>query len=282
MSAIAIIIPARYGSTRFPGKPLALIAGRPMLARVVDIAVAACARIPDAQFAVATEDQRIVDFCRAEQIPVTLTGDDCPTGSDRVAQAVGRLGWNPDIVLGLQGDAPFTPLNAVIEVIATLRNHPQVDVSTPVVPLRWVELDKLRTMKITTPFSGTTAILTPDDRAIWFSKNIIPAIRGEDKLRAKSEFSPILQHLGLYGFRYSALRRFLTLPPSTYETLEGLEQLRLIENGLHVRGVRLNIDLGLAQAGVDSPEDLARAEAVIAQYGEPRLSEETPAKAGAQ
>ncbi len=261
---VAIIIPARYASTRFPGKPLALIAGRTMLARVVDIAVAACATIPGAQFAVATEDARIMEYCADQGFPAVLTGDDCPTGSDRVAQAITRLSWTPDIVLGLQGDAPFTPLIAMTRIIETLRARADVDVATPVVRLRWSELDGLRHQKETTPFSGTTAILGDQGRALWFSKNIIPAIRKESDLRARDTFSPIYQHLGLYAFRSAVLQKFITLPESTYEKLEGLEQLRLIENGYHVAAVPIDVDLGLAQAGVDSPEDLVRAEAVIA------------------
>jgi 3-deoxy-manno-octulosonate cytidylyltransferase (CMP-KDO synthetase) len=269
MTSIAIIIPARFASTRFPGKPLALISGVPMLERVVAIAVAASKRIDGVQYAVATEDQRIVDFCRQKHIPVTLTGDDCATGSDRVCQAVERLGWSPDIVLGLQGDAPFTPLVALEGVIDTFMAVPQADVVTPVVRLRWSELDGLREGKKITPFSGTTTIVDPTGRAIWFSKNILPAIRKEKQLRDADEMSPVLQHLGLYGFRMPALRRFVSLHEGYYEQLEGLEQLRMIENNMFVQTVELKIDLGLAQAGVDSPEDVTRAEAVIAKYGDP-------------
>jgi 3-deoxy-manno-octulosonate cytidylyltransferase (CMP-KDO synthetase) len=269
MTQTAIIIPARYASTRFPGKPLALIAGRTMIERVADIARAACDQIPGAQFAVATEDQRIIDFCAARNIPAVITDDTCKTGTDRVAMAVRNLGLTPDIVLGLQGDAPFTPLSAVTGVIEALLKNPQADVATPVVKLRWPELDRLRENKKTTPFSGTTCVMDASGRALWFSKNIIPAMRKESGLRDASEFSPIHQHLGLYGYRYNALQKFIALPEGVYEKLEGLEQLRLIENGMHVQAAPLNIDLGLAQSGVDSPEDITRAEETIAKYGEP-------------
>lgn len=271
MTKIAIIIPARYASTRFPGKPLALIAGKTMLERVVHIARAACATLPNTQFSVATEDPRIMDYCAVNNFPVILTGDDCATGSDRVAQAIKNLNWSPDIVLGLQGDAPFTPLVAVTSVIKALQENTSAHVATPVVKLRWPELDALRAMKKVTPFSGTTAIVDTTGRALWFSKNIIPAMRKELDLRAQSEFSPIYQHLGLYGYRWETLQKFITLPEGVYETLEGLEQLRLIENGFHIQAVPLSIDLGLAQAGVDSPEDVMRAEDVIKKYGDPMV-----------
>ncbi len=269
MPRIAIIIPARYSSTRFPGKPLVMIAGRTMIERVADIAVAACDQIPGTTYAVATEDQRIIDFCAAHNIQSVLTDDTCKTGTDRVAQAIKNLGITPDIILGLQGDAPFTPLAAVTGVIQTLLDHPLAAVATPVVRLRWSELDHLRENKKTTPFSGTTCVMDAAGRALWFSKNIIPAMRKEKDLRGASEFSPVHQHLGLYGYRVAALQKFITLPEGTYEKLEGLEQLRLIENGLHVQAVPLQIDLGLAQSGVDSPEDVTRAEETIAKYGEP-------------
>jgi 3-deoxy-manno-octulosonate cytidylyltransferase (CMP-KDO synthetase) len=269
MTSIAIIIPARNASTRFPGKPMAMIAGVPMVERVAAIARAAATKIPGVQWAVATEHPQIVDFCAARHIPVTLTSDNCATGTDRVADAVGRLGWAPHIVLGLQGDAPFTPLPAVLGVIKALQDNPSADVATPVVRLRWVELDRLRENKKTTPFSGTTAVMDAQNHALWFSKNIIPGLRREKELRAAGEFSPVYQHLGLYAHRLSALQKFITLPEGMYENLEGLEQLRLLENGMTIQCVPLDIDLGLAQSGVDSPEDVARAEETIARFGDP-------------
>lgn len=266
---IAIIIPARYASTRFPGKPLADIAGRPMIERVAFIAKQTARQIPNVHYAVATEDQRIVDFCAARDIPAILTDDTCKTGTDRVAQAIKNLGWTPDIILGLQGDAPFTPISAVTGVIEALRANPRVDVATPVVNLRWAELDQLIAGKKSTPFTGTTCVMDSSGRALWFSKNIIPAMRKEKELREKSEFSAVYQHLGLYGYRASALQKFMSLPEGVYEKLEGLEQLRLLENDMYIQAVVLNIDLGLAQAGVDSPEDIIRAEGVIAKHGDP-------------
>lgn len=269
MSNVAIIIPARNASTRFPGKPMALIGGVPMVERVAAIARAAAAKTPHVQWAVATEHPQIVDFCAARNIPAVLTSDHCATGTDRVAEAVTNLGWTPDIVLGLQGDAPFTPLPAVIGVIEALKNNPTADVATPVVKLRWSELDRLRENKKITPFSGTTAVVDAQGRALWFSKNIIPGLRKEKDLRNQSEFSPVYQHLGLYAYRFSGLQKFITLPEGVYEQLEGLEQLRLLENGMTIQCVPLDIDLGLAQSGVDSPEDVVRAEETIKRFGDP-------------
>lgn len=259
----ALIIPARYGSTRFPGKPLIKIGGRSMLSRVVDIARAVQKQFSSLTLAVATEDIRIEDHCREIGVTCVMTPDDCATGSDRVLAACEALGGGFDFVLGLQGDAPFTPVSAPVAMIVAFQKNPKVEVVTPVVNLRWAELDALREQKKTTPFSGTTCVTDASGRALWFSKNILPAIRKENDLRGMSEFSPVLQHIGLYGFRYDVLKRFVSLPPGHYETLEGLEQLRLIENDISIQTVRIDVDPGLAQAGIDSPEDVARAEKLL-------------------
>lgn len=256
----AIIIPARYGSTRFPGKPLVKLAGKSMLSRVVDIAREAARSIDNVTLAVATEDERIMDHAREIGVDAVMTSDDCATGSDRVLQASEKLGGDFDFILGLQGDAPFTPVEAPRRLIETFLENPQYEVVTPIVRLRWDELDALRESKKITPFSGTTCVTDANGRALWFSKNILPAIRGEDKLRTQDGFSPVYQHIGLYGFRADVLRRFVTLEQGRYEKLEGLEQLRLLENGIWIQTATIDVDLGRAQAGIDSPEDVTRAE----------------------
>ncbi len=257
----AIIIPARYASTRFPGKPLTLIGGQSMLSRVVDLARKAMEQLDDITLAVATEDQRIADHAAEIGVECVMTSDNCATGSDRVLEALDTLGTF-DFVLGLQGDAPFTPPAAPIKMIEAFKNNPEIEVVTPVINLRWEELDKLREQKKTTPLSGTTAIINAQGRALWFSKNILPAIRKEDTLRS-SEFSPVHQHIGLYGYRVDVLRKFVSLPQSYYEKLEGLEQLRLLENDISIQTVTLEVAAGLTQSGIDSPEDVTRAETIL-------------------
>lgn len=260
---IALIIPARYASTRFPGKPLVKIAGETMLSRVVNVGQHIQEKFPDISLAVATEDQRIADHCDEIDVSCIMTSDQCHTGSDRVLEAALTLKTQPDIVIGLQGDAPFTPLHVIEELIKTFEQKPNAQVVTPVIPLRWSELDALRAQKEITPFSGTTAILNKDNQALWFSKNIIPAIRKEEQLKQDGEFSPIYQHLGIYAYKLETLKKFVTLEHGHYENLEGLEQLRLIENGIPITAVPVNVELGLAQAGIDSPEDVMRAERML-------------------
>ena len=180
-------------------------------------------------------------------------------------EAAEKLDPSLDFVLGLQGDAPFTPKDAPRKMIEAVQNNPDIQVITPVVNLRWSELDALRTQKQTTPYTGTTAIIGKDGRALWFSKNILPAMRKEEKLRGESEFSPVHQHIGFYGFKTDTLRKFVPFPQGHYEVLEGLEQLRLLENGIPVHTITLDVAAGLAQAGVDSPEDIARAEEILSR-----------------
>lgn len=264
----AIVIPARYASTRFPGKPLVKLAGKSMLQRVVEIGAAAAAGNKAFTLLVATDDQRIAEHCKEINATCVMTSPDCPTGSDRVLEAVKRHGGQYDVLLSLQGDAPFTPVEAVAKLLKAFAKNRKHEVVTPVVRLRWEELDALREAKKKTPFSGTTAIVDDNGRAVWFSKNIIPAIRDEQKLRGTDAYSPVYQHIGLYAYRTDILEKFVRMRQSRYEQLEGLEQLRLLENGISVHTVVLGVDAGTAQAGIDSPEDVARAEAILKARGE--------------
>jgi 3-deoxy-manno-octulosonate cytidylyltransferase (CMP-KDO synthetase) len=136
-------------------------------------------------------------------------------------------------------------------------------VATPVIQLDWTALDDLREAKKKTPHSGTTAILAEDGRAIWFSKNILPALRKEAALRKKGALSPVYRHVGLYGFTRAALRKFTALPISRYEALEGLEQLRALEAGLIMRCAVVPPP-EISTSGVDTPEDLERLNRLIA------------------
>ncbi|MEM6811207.1 MAG: 3-deoxy-manno-octulosonate cytidylyltransferase [Pseudomonadota bacterium] len=261
----AIIIPARYGSTRFPGKPLANIAGKTMLERVVDIARSAVDQIGYVRIIVATEDERIFKHAQKLEVTAMMTSDDCTTGSDRVLEAAQKLSEDVEFVFGLQGDAPFTPVEALVKMSEAVENNQDIEVVTPIVPLRWDELATLRKNKEQTPFSGTTVTTNKEGRALWFSKNIIPAIRKEDDLKAE-EFSPVYQHIGLYGYKIQTLEKFVSLPQGHYEKLEGLEQLRLLENDIPIHTVKIEMENGLMQSGIDSPEDVERAEEVIKKY----------------
>lgn len=267
----AIAIPARYGSSRFPGKPLAKIAGKTMVERVLDTARKAARMCGDygIDIFVTTEDTRISDHVQHDLgADCIITSPDCKTGSDRVLAALEHLDKQPDFILNLQGDAPFTPVNVIEAILKTFILAPETQVATPVYRLGWEELDLLREAKNRTPYSGTTVSVNAENKAMWFSKNIIPAIRNEQQLRADSTYSPVLQHIGLYGFRRDILERFCSLDEGVYERLEGLEQLRMLENGISISAVEIKAGQGVIRSGVDSPQDLKRAEEYIAKYGE--------------
>jgi 3-deoxy-manno-octulosonate cytidylyltransferase (CMP-KDO synthetase) len=283
---VLIGIPARYGSTRFPGKPLIDIRGKEMLLRVWKNAQHAASKFEDGMVkcAVATEDQRILDFCKEKNIDCYMTSEACETGTDRILDLVKVMGVSPEFVVNLQGDLPLCPPWFVEQMVQAYLNDPKLDVVTPVVNLTWDGVEKLRKDKETTPFSGTCAVVAlpkgenmmspilenTEFDSIWFSKNIIPALRKADKMKALSPiYSPVLRHIGLYGYTLKVLKQLDDFEETVYGNLcEGLEQLKFLENGFKVKVVKVDYRSYKGMSGVDSPEDLSRAEAIIDECGE--------------
>ncbi len=267
MKKILIVIPARFGSSRFKGKPLVKIVGKSMLQRVYEIAQKAIESMQNATIIIATEDKRIQ--CHAEKIgaKVVLTKKNCKTGSDRALVACEQLNNKPDIILNLQGDTPLISPIFIQIIINELLKNDVADVVTPVVQLSWQALDILRKNKKITPFSGTTVIIDSNYNALWFSKNIIPAIRQEQNIRKKINLSPVLKHIGLYAYKYSSLQKFVNLSEGHYEKLEGLEQLRMLECGMKIKVVKVD-DNNIIPIGVDTPDDLQRVIDILKESGE--------------
>lgn len=259
----AIVIPARYGSTRLEGKPLLKIAGMTMLERVVGIARAAARGNPHIRIMVATDDARIAAHCREIAVDYVMTTSECPSGTDRVANAIAGLGEQPDFILNLQGDTPFTPPDFLTAMIDSFTAQ-SCDVVTPVTRLSWAELDTLRQHKQSTPLSGTCAVFEESTgHAFWFSKQIIPAVRNEEKMRGQSTGSPVFRHIGLYGYSLAMLKRYSMLKQGVFEQLEGLEQLRILENGFSIRCVTVDYKGRPNMSGIDSPQDVQRAEGLL-------------------
>ena len=263
-----IIIPARFGSTRLPGKPFTRVSGTPLLARIVHVANAAAAGLADTEVVVATDHQGIAELCDSLNVKWIMTDHTCASGTERVFQAHERLETNTDFILNLQGDAPFVSPRMVRSVVRAAVEHEDAMVVTPVVRLDWIALDALREAKKETPFSGTTCIRDQEGYALWFSKQIIPSIRNESELRESQALSPVLQHVGLYGYRAAGLRGFFDLSMGNYERLEQLEQLRFIEHGVRVFATIVDRPTAF-MSGIDSPQDVARAEALIRTHGDP-------------
>ncbi len=261
-----IIIPARYGSTRFPGKPLFSIKGKTLLQRVIRIAEKA-SEGNDARFLVATDHKDIMEHCVELGAPAVMTDPDLPSGTDRALAAIEADGSDPDFIINLQGDAPFTPAAHVSQLIKAAKSL-DGEVFTPVIRLDWEALDQLRERKKVTPFSGTTCVRAQDGKAFWFSKNILPAIRKEAEMRKINRLSPVFRHIGLYGYRKEALQTFATLDQGIYEVMEGLEQLRFIENGMSVHAVEVDTP-AISMSGVDTQEDAELAIQLIEKIGDP-------------
>jgi 3-deoxy-manno-octulosonate cytidylyltransferase (CMP-KDO synthetase) len=261
-----IVIPARYGSSRLPGKPLRKIAGRTLLERVVATGRTAAELAGHCAVLVATDDARIADHAAALGVAVVMTGTDIDSGTGRAFAAASQQSQRPAHIVNLQGDAPFIPARIIADLMQSLRAG-SGEVVTPVFQLDWPRLDRLRAHKEAAPFSGTTCVRAPDGRALWFSKSILPALRDETRLR-NAPTSPVWQHLGLYGYTMAALEWFVSVSPSAYEVLEGLEQLRFLENGWKIGTIAVDVPVHLL-SGIDTPEDLAKAEEAITRFGDP-------------
>ncbi|MCC2978670.1 3-deoxy-manno-octulosonate cytidylyltransferase [Sphingomonas sp. IC4-52] len=265
--SLLVVIPARAESSRLPLKPLRPIAGISLLHRTIAFARRALSDVPEADLVVATDDPRILSHAQEAGCDAVMTDPAIASGSGRALAAARAARELPDIIINLQGDAPFQPLSAPSAIIRAF-SAGDGDVATPVVRLTWDALDAMRDHKKREQFSGTTCARAADGRALWFSKMIMPAIRNEDALRASGEPCPVWRHIGLYGYRRHALERFEAAEPTELERLEGLEQLRLLELGLRIETVQVSPAL-FDISGIDTPADIVRAEALIAAHGDP-------------
>ncbi len=237
------IIPARYASTRFPGKPLALIAGKPLIQHVVEQCRKAASL---SEVIVATDDERIAGvaraFCRVE-----MTRADHPSGTDRVAEVLARC--DAEAVVNIQGDEPLIDPTVINEVAKALN---RCDISTAATPIRDRSL-------LISP-AVVKVVVSKAGQALYFSRNPIPHVREAcDHSGSPQDEFPYLRHLGLYGYRREALLQLVRWPVSSLEEAEKLEQLRALENGLSIAVVRVEAE-GI---GVDTPEDVGRVEAIL-------------------
>lgn len=253
-----IVIPARYGSSRFPGKPLEKINGIAMIERTWRIAKQASA---DRVF-ITTDDDRIDEFARSFGAEVVRTGDDCANGTERVYEALTHLGETPDIVINLQGDAVLTPPWILDDIINAMKSDPSVRIATPATRITLQQYQDLAKQKASGIVGGTLVVFNKQFDAMYFSKSPIPFVRS-----SKDSELPLFRHIGLYGYTYAALKQYLELPMSQLEKIEGLEQLRALENCIPIRVVVVDYR-GKTHGSVDSPEDIKTIEQIINAQGE--------------
>lgn len=246
MDAAAAVIPARWGSTRFPGKPLALLAGKPMIVHVCE-RVRRCRRV--SRLLVATDDERIAAAARAIGVDAVMTRADHPNGTSRIAEAAARL--TEPLVVNVQGDEPAVEPELVDAAVAALQTAPpEVPMSTLASPFAPGEDPaNPNLVKVVRRVDGT---------ALYFSRSLIPHARDA----GTPEAAP-LKHVGIYVYRREFLPRFVALPATPLERTEQLEQLRVLEHGF-----RIAVAIGTARYhGVDTPEQLAALEAKLSRGG---------------
>ena len=238
------IIPARYASTRFPGKPLQLIAGKPLVQHVVE-------RCREAQsladVIVATDDERIAKVAR-EFCTVEMTRTDHPSGTDRIAEVAARL--DCDAVVNVQGDEPLIPATVIDAVAGALTDAEMTTAATPVRNI--AEYSDPNAVKVVVDAAG---------RALYFSRRTIPFVRdsAEESPEQQCAAFPFLKHLGIYGYRCDTLKRLVEFAASPLEQAERLEQLRALENGIGIAVCLVEYE----SIGVDVPGDVQRVEALL-------------------
>jgi len=239
MTETVILIPARYQSSRFPGKPLAHLTGvsgvaKSLIQRTYE---AACQVGGVNAVYVTTDDPRISEAVAGFGAEVIMTSSDCRNGTERCAEAVAHLGLQDGVVVNVQGDAPLTPQWYVEALLRFMADRPEVHVATPVINTEEAHLAKLLDDRARGRVGGTTAVFAADGRALYFSKEVLPF---SGVTAARTDIHPVFHHVGVYAYRVAALKSYPDLTEGRYETAEGLEQLRFIENGVPVHCVKVD------------------------------------------
>lgn len=255
-----VVIPARMASTRLPGKPLAMIGDAPMIVQVMRRAWdAGFGKDEHSRVVVACDDEAIADAVRKHGGEAVMTRPDHPSGSDRVEEALGLIDpqGKLEYVINLQGDLPEIDARVLPMLVEALKQD-EVDIATPVAPARAYEVLLPQVVKAAISFPDGKTSPGSVGRVLYFSRHPIP-YGGEATEPSPGAAAPIWHHVGIYAWRRSALRRFVSLPPSPLEMAEKLEQLRALENGMRISALVVDS----APGGIDTPEDLEQARARI-------------------
>ncbi|MGB5559900.1 MAG: manno-octulosonate cytidylyltransferase [Paracoccaceae bacterium] len=260
-----IVIPARFASTRYPGKPLVVLRGASGAARslVQRSWEAACQVGGIDRVVVATDDERIQAAAMAFGAEVVMTSPNCANGTERCAEALDNLGGGYDIVVNLQGDAPLTPAWFIEDLIVGLVAHPTAEVATPVLRCDGRALNGFLEDRRAGRVGGTTAVFGQEQRALYFSKEVIPYTSGS---YADAEETPVFHHVGVYAYRPSALAAYPRWPTGPLERLEGLEQLRFLEQERPVLCVQVQ-SRGRQFWELNNPEDVVKIETMMTEMG---------------
>lgn len=256
-----ILIPARYASTRYPGKPLAeltLPSGEKKSLIRMSWEAAMQVKGVDAVY-VATDDDRIRDAAQAFGAEVIMTSESCENGTARCADALAKADIQADLIVNLQGDAPLTPAWFVEDLIAAMKADPEAQVATPVLQCDPLTYGHFVEDRKAGRVGGTTAVFNAKGHALYFSKEVLPYI---DADKVPDSDIPVYHHVGVYAYRPDALAAYTSWPVSELETLEGLEQLRFLVNDTKVRCVIVE-GKGRVFWELNNPEDVPRIESVL-------------------
>jgi 3-deoxy-manno-octulosonate cytidylyltransferase (CMP-KDO synthetase) len=259
-----ILIPARYQSTRYPGKPLVPLKGASGTAKLlIQRSVEAARRVPGVSGVfVTTDDERIADACSRFGVGVIMTSPVCRNGTERCAEALASL-HNPDLVINFQGDALLTPPRFVEALIARMREDSDALVATPAMRLRSDEVRALQAEEAAGRIGGTSVVTDARSRALYFSKRLIPHLPAG---ALDNDISPVLLHVGVYAYRPKALERYVATSVSELEMLEGLEQLRFLVAGIPIAVVDVETP-PFALRELNNPEDVEPIEQALAEAG---------------
>lgn len=255
-----VFIPARYASTRYPAKPLALLEQKDGSQKMlIQMSWEAACQVQgvDAVY-VATDDDRIADAARGFGAQVVMTDSDCESGTARCADALKNSGVEADLVVNFQGDAPLTPPWFVEELIAAMAADDSIGMATPVLRCDRATYDALKQDRAEGRVGGTTAVFDAQMNALYFSKEVLPYI----DLGKLPDPIPVFHHVGVYAYRPDALAAYMTHPVCTIEALEGLEQLRFLYTGTPVRCVEVDAR-GRVFWELNNPTDVPRIEAAL-------------------
>lgn len=263
---VACVIPARYASTRYPGKPLAMLTGATGEARsLIERSWRAAQGVAGLDCVyVATDDERIADAARAFGAEVLMTSSEARNGTERCAEALEMLG-DVEMIVNLQGDAPLTPPWFLSSLVAGLRNDAAAAIATPILRCDGETLAALKADRAAGRVGGTTAVSDSQGRALYFSKEVVPFTAAE---YAPDAPTPVFHHVGVYAYRPWALRTYTQWSIGPLETLEGLEQLRFLEAGHPVLCVEVEAN-GAKFWELNNPEDIPRIEAMLKEMGAP-------------
>ncbi len=258
--SVLLAIPARYASTRYPGKPLVSLKGPDGEKTLIRRSWEAAQRVKGVdRVVVATDDDRIKAHAESFGAEVVMTSSACQNGTERCAEVAAKLpGF--EMVVNLQGDAPLTPAWFVEDLIAGLRADPQADIATPVLRCDGRAVASFLADRRAGRVGGTTAVFGAGGRALYFSKEVIPYT---GKNYGEDEPTPVFHHVGVYAYRPRALRAYPSWPVGPLEVLEGLEQLRFLEQGRAVLCVEVQAQ-GRQFWELNNPEDVPRIEAMLA------------------